>query len=83
MKKPCMNALAVLLCLGALVSCGTDGSTPAVTDDTAADTVVTTAETEPEITSGNPADLDLGGETIHLWYTTGWDSYTDIAGAQF
>ena len=82
MKKPCMNALAVLLCLSALVSCGTDGSTPAVTDDTAADTVVTTAETEPEITSGNPADLDLGGETIHLWYTTGWDSYTDIAGAQ-
>ena len=82
MKKPCMTALAVLLCLGALVSCGTDGSTPAVTDDTAADTVVTTAETEPEITSGNPADLDLGGETIHLWYTTGWDSYTDIAGAQ-
>ena len=82
MKKPCTTALAVLLCLGALVSCGTEGSTPAVTDDTAADTVVTTAETEPEITSGNPADLDLGGETIHLWYTTGWISYTDIAGAQ-
>ena len=82
MKKPCTTALAMLLCLGALVSCGTEGSTPAVTDDTAAENVVTTAVTEPEITSGNPADLDLGGETIHLWYTTGWDSYTDLAGAQ-
>jgi hypothetical protein len=61
MKKPCTTALAMLLCLGALVSCGTEGSTPAVTDDTAADNVVTTAVTEPEITSGNPADLDLGG----------------------
>ena len=82
MKKPCTTALAMLLCLGALVSCVSEDSTPAITDTTAADTTVTTVETEPTVTSGNPADLDLGGETINMWYTTGWDSYTDIAGEQ-
>ena len=67
MKKPCIAALAWLLCLGAVVSCGSEASTPAVTDTTAADTTVPTVETEPTVTSGNPADLDLGGETIHMW----------------
>ena len=82
MKKTCIAALAWLLCLGAVVSCGSEDSTPVVTDTTAADTTVTTVETEPTVTSGNPTDLDLGGETIHMWYTTGWTSYTDIAGEQ-
>ena len=77
------GSMAMLLCLGALISCGGDASdtNASQTTDTAADDV-TAAVTEPTAVSGNPADLDLGGEVIHLWYTTGWPSYTDIAGVQ-
>ena len=82
-KQRFTSGMAMLLCLCALVSCGADADiTAADTTGAAVEAEETTAVTEPEITSGNPADLDLGGETIHLWYTTGWPSYTDIAGEQ-
>ena len=82
-KQRFTSGMAMLLCLCALVSCGADADiTAADTTGAAVEAEETTAVSEPEITSGNPADLDLGGETIRLWYTTGWDSYTDIAGAQ-
>ncbi|MBR5869394.1 MAG: hypothetical protein IKZ09_00015 [Clostridia bacterium] len=82
-KRMVCGGAALLLCLSALLSCASQDGT-GVQTQAAADTQspAVTEETAPLITSGNPADLDLGGETIHLWYTTGWDSYTDIAGAQ-
>lgn len=81
-NKNLSGTAAMLLCLCVLISCSSDPDAAADTADTAAQNDLTAAQTEPEITSGNPADLDLGGETIHLWYTTGWASYTDIAGEQ-
>ena len=76
------GSLAVLLCVSALLSCGTQSGidTPDAGADTAA--AVETQPTETGAVSGNPADLNLGGETINIWYTMGWPSYTDISGVQ-
>lgn len=77
------SGLTILLCMGALLSCSTEPTTevPGETSDLSSQTNQT-AETEPILTSGNPDDLDLGGEVIRLWYTTDWPSYTDLPGEQ-
>ena len=75
------SSLALLLCIAALISCGETADTPTEKADT--DPVPEITETEEvTIRSGVPEDFDLGGETIHLWYTDNWPSYTDIAGSQ-
>ena len=76
------GSLVLLLCVSALLSCGTQSGTD--TPDAGADTAaaVETQPTETGAVSGNPADLNLGGETINIWYTMGWPSYTDISGVQ-
>lgn len=77
------GASLLLLCIAVLASCQT--KSPEEKETKAADSAAALTQTEaaePAEVSGIPENLDLGGETVHMWYTTGWPSYTDIAGEQ-
>lgn len=85
MKKRILSGgIALLLLSSALLACSDSADTPEETGSREqAESDLQTAETaEPGETSGVPAGTDLGGEVIHVWYTTGWPSYTNIAGEQ-
>lgn len=71
--------LALSFSLSVFPSCQSAESTETTTADTAS--TETTADTLER--SGVPAGVDLAGETISIWYTTGGGlNYTDIAGEQ-
>ena len=68
-----------------LVSCGAENTDSNETTNGSSDDSTVTTETDvPAETSGVPDDLDLGGETINIWYTTESvsvaETYVDIAG---
>ena len=74
--------LSALLAALPLVSCGSESGDE--TTSVSQDSEETTTSAVPTETSGVPADLDLGGETINIWYTTESTSvaetYVDLAG---
>ena len=82
-KRVTALLLSALLAALPLVSCGSTGSGNEVTTDSQTGEATTTSEVPAE-TSGVPADLDLEGETINIWYTTESvsvaETYVDIAG---
>ncbi|MBQ8578736.1 MAG: hypothetical protein IJ449_12345 [Clostridia bacterium] len=72
LKRTTMLLAAFLAVTAVMTACGDSGdsgtkdTTPAVTTE-----AVTETETEdPRIPSNLPEDLDLGGETINVWYFT-------------
>lgn len=80
MKKTVSILLLTSLLLSA-ASCGEDTSNFPETSDTSPTSV---SENETNESSGVPKDLDLGGETINIWYTTSpystVETFPDIAG---
>lgn len=74
--------LSALLAALPLVSCGSENGDE--TTSVSQGSEETTTSVVPTETSGVPADLDLGGETINIWYTTESTSvaetYVDLAG---
>ena len=72
--------ISILLALSFLLSVFPSCQSADVSDNTSADdseSTETTADTL--VRSGVPAGVDLGGETISVWYTTGGGlNYTDI-----
>lgn len=81
-KRVTALLLSALLAALPLVSCGSESGDE--TTSVSQDSEETTTSAVPTETSGVPADLDLGGETINIWYTTESTSvaetYVDLAG---